>query len=191
MAPYYIPLSFFSSECLHIFYFFFWPTHNFFLPLYCLFFFFFFSSLTCCRTDWRNEAEFTKLHIQFFFFLLIIFPCSPATTVTTSLAASCSGLGWASMQKLAEVNVQLRVTVQDVGLPVLYRLLLTLERANEENTEKEFKEGKKEGSPVKKSVFLDRWCHLLAITALFLDSRTSQRLNTAPFPLPNKCIQYI
>lgn len=96
------------------------------------------------------------------------------------------------MQKLAEVNVQLRVTVQDVGLPVLYRLLLTLERANEENTEKEFKEGKKEGSPVKKkSVFLDRWCHLLAITALFLDSRTSQRLNTAPFPLPNKCIQYI
>lgn len=61
------------------------------------------------------------------------------------------------MQKLAEVNAQLRVTVEVVGLLVLCHLLPTLERANEENTEKKLKEGKKKGSPVKmKSICLDR-----------------------------------
>lgn len=61
------------------------------------------------------------------------------------------------MQKVAEVNAQLRVTMEDVGLLMLYYLLPTLERTNEENTEKKLKEGKKKGSPVKKkSICLGR-----------------------------------
>lgn len=76
------------------------------------------------------------------------------------------------MGKVAQDNAQLRATMEGVGLPFIHHFLLTLGTPNEEDIEKVIKRKHGERFPYKEDKLGSR-CNPIAITALFLDPKTS------------------